>query len=113
MEADAELDHRRDPRVARHQQAAARRPVDGGDHLQERALPRSVASDQADRFAAVRSVSETPFSAQNSSIDCAPLRVQQAEEADLQLDRGVVPEQEPLRRPICASMTGIATRAAP
>ena len=53
MKPDAELDHRRDPRVPRDEQAPARRPVNGGDELQERALARSVAPDQADRFAAV------------------------------------------------------------
>ena len=94
MEADAELDHRRDPGVARDQQAAAGRPVNRGDALQERALARAVAPDQANRFAPSdpqRDILQRP-----ELLDrLAPVAVQQAEEADLQLDRGVVPEQEP------------------
>ena len=104
VEPDAELDHRRDPRVARDQQPAAGRPVDRGDQLQERALARAVAADQADRFAAVdlqRDVLERPELLDRLALSA----MQQAEEADLQLDRRVVPEQELLRHR-CASMTG-------
>ena len=96
MKPDAQLDHRADPRAARHQQPPARRPVNRGNQLQERALARSVPADQADRFAVLdpqRDVLQRP-----ELLDRLPVAaMQQAEEPDLQLDRRVVPEQEPLR----------------
>src|SRR2546421_5165539 len=50
MEAGAELDQRRDAAV--HLDAAARRLRDAGDELEHRALPRTVAADDAERAAA-------------------------------------------------------------
>ena len=50
MEAGAELDHAGDVRAAADEQVSARRPVDAGDELQERALARAVPADERQRF---------------------------------------------------------------
>ena len=69
--------------------AASSRPVDAGDQLQQRALAGTVAADEPDRLAAFdphRDVPERPELLDGLTL----LRVKQAQEADLQLHRGVV-----------------------
>ena len=96
MKSDTKFDHRRDSRVAGHQQLAAGGTVDRGNHLQQRALAGTVPADQSDGLAVVdsqRYVPERP-----EILDRFPLlAMEQTEELDLQFRRGIVPEQELLR----------------
>ena len=95
MEADAQLDERADARPARDPDVAAGRLVDPGDELQQRALPRSVAADHADRLPLAdrdRHVAQGP-----QLVPGFPaILVEQAEEAHLQLAGAVAPQPIPL-----------------
>ena len=96
MEPGAELDHAADARAAGDEQVAARRAVDAGDDLEERALARAVAADEAEGLAVVhleRDGLERP-----ELLDALPPRsVEEAEHLELELARGIVPQVEPLR----------------
>src|ERR1700687_1259607 len=63
MKPDAQLDHRADPRASRHEQLSAGWPMNRGNQFQERALARSVPSNQADGLSVVdlqRDVLQSP-----------------------------------------------------
>ena len=70
--------------------------MDAGNELQQRALARAVAANEAERLAvfdAKRDIPERP-----ELFDRLPLiRMKEAQEADLELGRRIVPEQELLR----------------
>src|SRR4029453_541314 len=93
MKSHAQLDHRTDSRSPCDEQATARRPVDCGNQLEEGALARSVAADQADGFAEIdpqRDVFQRP-----ELLDRLPVTaMKKSEESDLELDRRVMSEQE-------------------
>ena len=96
MEPGAELDHAADARTAGDEEITARRPVDAGDDLEERALARAVPADEAERFAVVhleRDGLERP-----EFFDALAARaVEQPQHLELELGRGIVPQVEPLR----------------
>ena len=110
MKADAQLDHGRDLRVPGDEQASGGWPMNRGDELQEGALARSVAADQADRFAwAIRS--DTFFSAQNSSTDCRCPGLNRPRNRTFSSTDALCRRRNCLETP-CASIT-VVTRAAP
>ena len=97
MKADAELDHRADARAATHRQPSFGRPVNARNQTQERALARSVASDDADGLAGIdgeRDVTKSPELLGPLAVGC----MDQSEESLLDRAGTVVPQQELLRQ---------------
>src|SRR4029450_4624716 len=99
MKPDAELDHRPDSRAPGDEQPAARRPVDGRNQLEERALSRSVPAAQPAGPRAIdekRHVLERP-----EFLDRLPLlRMKKPEETNLELDGRVVSQLKLFGNPL-------------
>src|SRR4029453_14783537 len=94
MEADAQLEHRRDR--ARHLHAAQRGPQDAGHDPEESALARAVRAHETERLTAV----EVQVHVAQGPHVLAPLAVpgmEEREDAYLEVEGGVVPEDESLR----------------
>ncbi len=94
MEADAELDQRRDAAVRRDR--ARRRPQDAGDDLQQRALARAVGPEQRDGLAARDRQRHAVERAERFAMR-TPARVEDADQPRLQVPHAVVQDREVLR----------------
>src|SRR5262249_6468961 len=96
MEPGPELDERADLAAAPDEDAPLRGPMDAGDELQQRALARSIAPDEADRLSmadAERDVAQRP---QLLALFAA-VAMEEGQELRLQIAGSVLPQPVPLR----------------